>query len=56
MREELGGRGRTVGTLADGARASLGRQLRPPELERLVEEGGRLRLEAALELALGALG
>jgi tetratricopeptide (TPR) repeat protein len=56
IREELGIRGRLVRGMADGTRASLLRQLPPAELDRLIDDGSRLRLEDAVELALGALG
>ena len=56
IRDELGSRGRSVQTLADVVRASLQRQLPPAELDRRIQEGARVRLDAALELALETLG
>ena len=55
IRGELGLRGRAVEAMADDTRATLRRQLPLEQLDRLIDEGARLRFEAALDLALQAL-
>jgi tetratricopeptide (TPR) repeat protein len=55
IRDQVGARGRTVGTLADATSASLRRQLGEDRLVQLVRDGEGLRLGEAIELALEAL-
>ena len=56
IQDELGPRGRTVAELAEHTRRTLLRRLPAAEVDRLLAVGASFRLDAALELALAALG
>jgi tetratricopeptide (TPR) repeat protein len=55
IQDQLGGRGRTVASMAEATSASLRRQLPENEFAALVREGEALRLEEAVDLAHDAL-